>query len=81
MIALYNQVALTRDVREHGLRSGDVATLVDRVPHPKNGEAGCVLEVFNALGDSIAVVIVPESAVAPLRSDEVFSVRQLVQTA
>jgi hypothetical protein len=31
------------------------------VPHPNNGEQGCVLEVFNVTGESIAVVIVPVS--------------------
>ena len=45
--------------------------LVDYVPHPRGGEEGAVLEVFNAVGKSIAVVTVPASAVAPLRADEV----------
>jgi hypothetical protein len=35
---------------------------------------GCVLELFNALGESIRVVTVPEDAVEPLRADEVLSV-------
>ena len=38
---------------------------------------GCVLEVFNTLGESIAVVTVPETAVEPLRADEVLAVRPL----
>jgi hypothetical protein len=79
MIPLFSQVSISRDVPEHGLRVGDVATLVDAVPHPLNGEKGYVLEVFNALGDSIAVVAMPESAVEPLRSTEVFSVRELAR--
>jgi hypothetical protein len=36
-----------------------------------------VLEIFNALGGSIAVVTVPEDAVEPLRADEVLSVRPI----
>jgi hypothetical protein len=52
--------------------------LVDRVPHPTGGEMGCVLEVFNALGESIAVVTVPESDVETLSADEVLSIRRLV---
>jgi hypothetical protein len=36
-----------------------------------------VLELFNALGESIGVVAVPEDAVEPLRADEVLAVRPL----
>jgi len=75
---LYERVVLRRDVAEYRLRRGDVAVLVDRVPHPADGEDGCVLEVFNAVGDSIAVITVAESQVEPLRADEVLAVRPLV---
>ncbi|UFP96689.1 DUF4926 domain-containing protein [Gloeobacter morelensis] len=78
---LYQYVALLRDLPEHGLRKGDVATLVDRVPHPKGGEEGCVLEVFNAVGESIAVVVVPCSQVKALHSDEILTVRSLLQAS
>jgi hypothetical protein len=49
---LYQEVSLTRDLPEYGLRAGDIATLVDFVPHPNNGEEGCVLEIFktNSIG-------------------------------
>ena len=63
-----SEVSILRDIPEENLRAGDVATLVDRVDHPHGGEAGAVLEVFNALGESIAVVTVPISAIAPLRA-------------
>ncbi len=72
---LYEWVALRRDVAGHGLRKGDVAVLVDRVPHRSGGEAGCVLEVLNAVGETIAVLTAPESDVEPLRTDEVLSAR------
>ena len=48
------------------------------MPHPAGGEDGYVLELFNALGESIAVVAVSESDVEPLRENEVLAVRQLV---
>lgn len=32
-LELYQEVALTRDLPEHQLRVGDVATLIDFVPH------------------------------------------------
>lgn len=76
----YHEVALTRDVADAQLRAGDVAVLVDLVPHPSGGEQGAVLEVFNAVGDSIAVVTVPVSAIAPLRADQVPAVRPLAKT-
>jgi hypothetical protein len=77
MPRLYDRVALKVAVSEQGLRAGDVATLVEFVDHPAGGERGCVLEVFNALGKSIAVVTVPQSAVEPLRADEVLAVRPI----
>jgi hypothetical protein len=72
---LYQRVALLQDIPEHHLKKGDVGMLVDYVPHPANGEDGYVLEIFNALGESIAVLAVPQSLVAPLQSNEVLSVR------
>jgi Domain of unknown function (DUF4926) len=79
-LSLYQRVALRRDLPEHKLRQGDVAVLVDQVPHPEGGEQGCVLEVFNALGESIAVVAIPESDIEGLRADEVLAVRPLATT-
>ncbi|MEC4815811.1 MAG: DUF4926 domain-containing protein [Scytonema sp. PMC 1069.18] len=76
---LYQRVALNRDLPEYELKKGDVVTLIDFVPHPVNGEEGCVLEVFSATGESIVVVIVPLSDIKQLRKDEVLSVRSLVE--
>ena len=78
-LELYQEVALTRDLPEHQLKAGDIATLVDFVPHPSGGEDGCVLEVFNAVSESIAVVAVPISVVEALRADEILTVRSLAQ--
>jgi Domain of unknown function (DUF4926) len=76
---LYQRVALNRDLNEHQLKKGDVATLIDFVPHPSNGQEGCVLEIFNATGESIAIVIVPISNIKPLTNNEILSVRSLVE--
>lgn len=76
-IHLFERIALKYDIPEKRLRRGDVATIVDHHPgHP--GEDGYSLEVFNALGETIAVVTVPESAVQPLSANEIFSIRELV---
>ena len=79
--ALYERVALARDLEDHGLKRGDVATVVDFVPHPTGGPDGVVLEVTNALGDSLQVVIVTPSDVEPLNANEILAVRQLVRNA
>lgn len=76
---LYKRVALRVDLPEHGLRKGDVATIVEHLPG-KDCEDGYALEVFNAIGDSIAVITVPQSAVEPLTADVIPSVRPLAQT-
>lgn len=74
-VELYQEVALTRDLPEYRLKAGDIATLVDLVSHSDNGETGYVLEVFNAVGESLAVIAVPISAVEALRSDEILTAR------
>ena len=73
---LFKEVVLQRDIPEKKLRKGDVATIVEY--HPSNtSEDGYSLEVFNALGDTIAVVTVAESEIETLKKGEVFSVRPL----
>ena len=79
-LELFQEVALAQDFPEHQLRAGDVATLVDFVPHPSGGEDGCVLEVFNAVGKSIAVITAPMSAIEALSPDEILTVRSLAPT-
>ena len=78
-IDLFKRVALRVDIPEHGLRKGDVATIVEHLPG-KNGDDGYALEVFNAIGESIAVVTTPESAVEPLTADKMPAVRPLAKT-
>jgi hypothetical protein len=73
---LFEEVILLEDVPAKGLRKGDVATVVEHHPIPE-GEDGYSLEVFNVLGDTIAVLCLPESAIAALTENEVFSVRPL----
>ncbi len=78
-VKLYDRISLNRDFPEYNLKQGDVATFVDTIPDPDDKEEGYILEVFNALGESIDVVTVPKSAVEPLQSNEILSVRSLVQ--
>jgi Domain of unknown function (DUF4926) len=73
---LFQQVALAKDIPEKKLRRGDVATIVDQHPANKK-EPGYSIEVFNAVGDTIAVTAVPESFLQELTSDEILHVRSL----
>lgn len=73
---LFEEVALAEDVTEKGLLKGDVVTIVEHHPVP-DGEDGYSVEVFNVLGDTIAVVTLPESAITSLTENEIFKVRTL----
>ena len=81
-IKLYQRVALTKDLPEYDLHKGDVAVVVEHLPATAatQGEDGYALEVFNAVGDTIAVIMVPVSAVKPLTEDEILQVRSLSTT-
>ena len=76
-LELYQYVALSRDLPKYNLKQGDVAMLIDYVTHPSGGEDGYILEVFNAVGDSMAVFTVPISAVEQLPTEAVLAVRPL----
>jgi len=75
---LYQQIMIVKDVSQAGLQRGDLAMLVDYVPHPQGGEEGVVLEVFNILGESLRVVTIPVSAIAALQADYLPVVRPLL---
>jgi len=71
---LFEEVTLSKDIPDKRLKKGDVATIVEH--HPvSTGKDGYSLEIFNSLGDSIAIVTVPESAIEALTSDDIFNVR------
>ena len=67
---LYTDVVLMRDVVERGLRAGDVGTIVERHVVPGLAEEGYSVEFFDMIGNTVAVVTVPASAVRlPTPSD------------
>lgn len=73
---LYQEVVLLSDIPEKNLKKGDIATVIDF--HPSNHtEDGYSLEVFNALGDTIAVLTLPETGIDELKESEVLSIRVL----
>ena len=70
-------MALTRDIPDEDRKNGDVAVVVDYLTHPAGGKEGTILEVFSAGGESVAVVVVPVSAIESLRSGQVPMVREM----
>jgi hypothetical protein len=72
---LFTRVALAEDLPKENLRRGDLATIVEYYEGSPGQEPGYELEVFNAVGDTFAVVTVRESQVESLRKDELLSVR------
>lgn len=75
---LYTDVVLTCDLPEHRLRRGDIVKLVDH--HiASDGTEGYSIEVFNAVGDTIAVTAVPAASLEPLREDEILCARLMTR--
>ena len=78
---MFSRIALAEDLPEENLRRGDVAVIVEHYEGRAGQEPGYELEVFNAVGGTIAVVTVRESQVEALRKDEILSVRPLAVAA
>lgn len=76
---LFSQVALQEDFLHYKLKRGDVATVVER--HlVKDGEDGYSLEVFNSVGETIAVLVVSETQIQPLLNNEILHIQALDET-
>lgn len=74
---LFTRVALREDFPKYRLRRGDLVTIVDRHSGNEGEEDGYSLEVFNAIGQTIAVLVVEESKIEPLKENEVLHIREL----
>ena len=72
---LFTRVALAEDLPKQNLRRGDLATILEYYEGSPGQEPGYELEVFNAVGDTFAVVTARESQIESLRNDELLSVR------
>lgn len=78
---LFSRVSLGEDLPEYGLHKGDLATVVETHEGAPGQETGYSLEVFNALGETIAVLVVEESKINPVKRDEILHVRRLDKVA
>jgi len=73
---LYTDAVLTCDVPEHRLKRGDIVKLLDHHVAP-DGTEGYSIEVFNAVGDTLAVTAVPAATLEPLREDKILCARSV----
>jgi hypothetical protein len=78
---MFSRVALKTDVPKHGLRRGDVATIVEYHQGLPGQEPGYSLEVFNAVGESVAVITLSESEIEPLTAKAILHIRPLASAA
>jgi hypothetical protein len=78
---LFARVSLAEDLPDYGLHKGDLATIVERHEGKPGQETGYSLEVFNAVGETIAVLVVEESKINPVKGDEILHVRRLNKVA
>ena len=78
---LFTRVSLTEDFPEHSLHKGDLATIVEIHEGAPAQETGYSLEIFNAVGETIAVLVVEESRISPVKKNEILHVRQLSEVA
>jgi hypothetical protein len=74
-IQLFEEVVLTRDLPQEGLRRGDIGTVVHMYP-----TGGFEVEFFTASGKTRAVVTLPATDVRLAADNELVSVRALDST-
>jgi len=74
---LFSRVSLAEDFPEYGLQKGDLATIVERHEGGPGQETGFSLEVFNALGETITVLVVEECKILAVHANEILQVRRL----
>jgi hypothetical protein len=73
---LYTEVMLLEDFPQFNLKAGDIALYIEYLISQQGAE-GAILEIFNAVGESLGIVTVPLSAVSPITSDYLPAVRPM----
>lgn len=76
MIQELDSVVLNRDVKEHGLKQGDIGAVV----HCHGDGSAFEVEFVTANGRTIAVLTLDSSAVRPIREGEILHVREVAIT-
>ena len=73
---MYGEVILTRDLPEHGVRTGDIGTVVERHEVSSDGDEGYSVEFFDMAGNTVAVATLPASALRQPTATDRPTVRQ-----
>jgi|PlaIllAssembly_1097288.scaffolds.fasta_scaffold1811619_1 hypothetical protein len=75
MFSELETVVLTRDIAEHGLKSGDIGAVV----HSYQGGTAFEVEFVTGGGGTIAVLTLKEDDLRPVGAREVLHARELTQ--
>ena len=78
---LFTRVSLAEDLPAYVLHKGDLATIVEMHEGQPGQETGYSLEVFNAVGETITVLVVEESKINPVKENEILHVRRFDKKA
>ncbi len=76
-IPLFSRVILTQDIRDQGLVTGDMGTIVEHHSATEEHPEGYEVECFAGNGDTIAVVSVAANGLRLATNQDVLHVRQL----
>jgi len=75
MIKELDTVVLTRDLKEHGLREGDIGAVVHRYPEGTAYE----VEFVSAGGATVALLTLTGEDIRPVGGREILHVRELAR--
>lgn len=77
MICELDIVVLRNDIQEHGLREGDIGTVVHCYPQSSAYE----VEFVTAEGKTVAVLTLPETNIRPMSNTEILHARDFSEAA
>ncbi len=72
---LYQQIVLSRALPEHDLEKGDVAIIAEIIE--KESKTGYVLEIFDANGQTLKVIVVSDSDISEVKPHSIVNYREL----
>ena len=73
---LYTEVMILDDFPQFNLKAGDIVMYIEHLINPQ-GQEGAIVEIFNAIGDSLGIATLPLSAIASITSDYLPAVRPM----
>lgn len=75
---LYSRAALNTDIENTIFKKGDIGIIVEIINSMKCiNEKGYCLEIFDALGNTIDVIVVGETQLQPLSENNILHIREL----